>query len=45
MFFEHWKILFDYCCWVKSGGEALYGDVRVAEAWCTSLMAVMTAIA
>ena len=36
--FEHWKILFDYCCWIKDGGEAFYGDVSIAEAWCVSLM-------
>ena len=42
--FESWKILFDYCCWVKNGGEALYGDIRIAETWCASLMAAMTAV-
>ena len=40
--FDNWKILFDYCCWVNGGGEALYGDVKVAEAWCAALMAAMT---
>lgn len=37
--FEQWKILFDYCCWVKDGGEALYGDITIAEAWCNTLLA------
>ena len=43
--FDNWKVLFDYCCWVKGGGEALYGDVKVAEAWCAALMAAMTTAA
>lgn len=42
--FEHWKILFDYCCWVRGGGEALYGDVEVAAAWQEALMVAMTTL-
>lgn len=37
--FEQWKVLFDYCCWVREGGEALYGDITIAEAWCNTLLA------
>lgn len=40
--FENWKIIFDYVCWVRDGGEALYGDISVAEAWCVALMNAMT---
>lgn len=42
--FEYWKILFDYYCWIRDGGEALYGDITTAEAWCTSLMSAMTTL-
>lgn len=43
-YYEHWKIIFDYCCWIRDGGEMLYGDIAVAEAWCASLLAAATAM-
>lgn len=37
-----WQIMFDYCCWLRDGGEALYGSLETAMVWQEQLMIMMS---
>ena len=38
MYYENWRIIYDYILWVEAGGKEYYGSVGRAREWATALL-------